>query len=143
MKATQRQPLRTAASAIASGEARSCSAVELARLGDVPVLAELAGEVAAGRAEGQHRRARQEMVERLLLDRVDAEAGRAAVGGQHDLVVLAGAHEAQTALALVQLALARAQVALDAPVLEPVPVAAGPALHDLLVHSPRPNFDDI
>ena len=43
----------------------------------------------------------------------------AAVGGEDDPVVPAGAHEAQAALALVQLAEARADVALDAPVVEP------------------------
>src|SRR5438105_2688706 len=74
------------------------------------------------------------MVERLLLDRVDAEAGRPAVGREDDLVVPAAAHEAQTALPFVQLAIAGAQVALDAPVFETVPVPARPALQDLLVH---------
>ena len=93
-------------------------AVELARLGDVPVLAELAGEIAAGGAERQHRRAGQEVVQRLLLDRIDAEPGRAAVGGEHQLLAPARAHEAQAALAVVQAAVARADVALDAPVVE-------------------------
>ncbi len=65
------------------------------------------------------------MVERLLLDRIDAEARRAAVGGQHHRVADALAHEARAALALVQLAVARAQVALDAAVVEAVPPAAG------------------
>ena len=65
------------------------------------------------------------MVERLLLDRVDAEAGRAAVGREHDRVAFALAHEARAALALVQPAVARAQVALDAAVGKPVPPAAG------------------
>ncbi len=49
-------------------------------------------------------------------------AAGAAVGGQHDLAALAGAHEAEPALVLVQLAEARAQVALHAAVVEPVPV---------------------
>ena len=96
------------------GRGLGLEAVESARLRDVPVLAELAGQVAAGRAEGEHRRAGQEVRERLLLDRVDAEARGAAVGGEDDPVALPGAHEAQAALALVQLAQARADVALDA-----------------------------
>src|SRR5690606_24022106 len=87
--------------------------VDLARLGDVPVLAEPARQVAAGGPERQHRRARQEVVERLLLDRVHAESARAAVGGEHDLVVHAAADKAQTALALPQLAGAGADVTLD------------------------------
>src|SRR5437588_11856881 len=69
------------------------------------------------------------MVERLLLDRIDAITARPAVGLQHDPVALAGAHEAEAALALEQLAGARADVALDAPLpelaVEAVPVAGG------------------
>src|SRR5262249_49030566 len=53
---------------------------------------------------------------------------------EQDLVVLARAHEAQAALAFVQLAIARAQVALDAPVLQSMPVAARHALDDRLIH---------
>jgi hypothetical protein len=100
-------------------------AVHVARLGNVPVLAELAGQVAAGGAEGQHAGTGVEVVERLLLDRVDAEARTAAVGGQQQFAALHGAHEAGGALALVQLAVARAEVALDAAVVELVPPAGG------------------
>jgi hypothetical protein len=63
------------------------------------------------------------MVERLFFYRVDAKARRAAPGGEHHLVALARAHKAGAALALVQAAFARAQVALDAPVIEPAPPA--------------------
>jgi len=98
--------------------------VELPRLRDIPVLAELAGQVATGGAEGQHRRAGEEVIEGFFLDRVDAEAAGAAPGRQQDLVARAAAHEAQPALALAQLAEAGTQVALDPPVVQPVPVAA-------------------
>src|SRR5262249_44186160 len=101
-------------------------------LGDVPVLAELAGEVAPGSAEGEHRRPGQEMVERLLLDRVDAEARGASVGGEHDLVVLAGAHVAESALAVMETAIARAEVALNAAGRALVPVAARAAGKELI-----------
>ena len=112
----------------------------LAALGNVPVLAERAGEVAAGRAEREHRRAGQEVVERLLLDRIDAEAGRAAVAGElHALAVLAGAaHEAKPALARAHLAEARAQAACDPPVLEPRPVPDIDAI--VGVHRPSAAF---
>ena len=63
------------------------------------------------------------MVERLLLDGIHAEAARAAIGGEDDPVALAGANEAEAALALVERAVARAEVALDAAVAERVPVA--------------------
>ena len=96
--------------------------VGLLRLRDVPVLAEAAGEVAAGGAERQDGRTGQEVVQRLLLDRVEAEAARPAVGGEHDLVALAGPHEAEAALSLAELAGARAHVALDPAVVELMPV---------------------
>ena len=96
--------------------------VEAARFGDVPVLAELAGEVAACSAERQDAAAGVEMVERLLLDWVDAEARGAPVGGEHNLIIGAAAHETCAALSFVQFAVARAQVALDAPVIQQVPV---------------------
>jgi hypothetical protein len=75
------------------------------------------------------------VVERLLLNRVDAEAGRATVGREYDLIVLPGAHEAQAALAFVQLAQPRADLTLDAPVLKQPPIASRRALYDLLIHS--------
>src|SRR5690606_24155303 len=99
--------------------------VPLARLADVPVLAELAGEVAAGGAEGEDRRAGKEVVKRLLFDRVHAEPARAAVRGEHDALAVARPHEAEPALPRMQLAVARADVALDAAVVEPMPVAGG------------------
>ena len=54
--------------------------VHLARLAHVPVLTKLASKVATGGTERQHRRARQEMIQRFLLDRVDTESAGAAVG---------------------------------------------------------------
>src|SRR5262249_49514291 len=104
------------------------------RLRDIPVLAELAGEIAPRGAEREHRSAGKEMIEGVLLDRIDAESGRAAVGGEHHPVALTRAHETQTALAFVQPAIARAQVALDAPILEPVPITARRAREETLIH---------
>jgi hypothetical protein len=68
------------------------------------------------------------MVERLLLDGIDAEAGGAAVGCEHDLVSLARAHEAKATLTFVQFAITGTDIALNAPVFEPVPIASRPAL---------------
>ena len=67
------------------------------------------------------RRARQKMVQRLLLDRVDAEARGAAIGGEQDFVALARAHEAEAALAVMELAVSGTEVALDAAVGKPMP----------------------
>src|SRR5205814_7583674 len=80
---------------------------------------------AARRAEGKHRRSRQKMMERLLLDGIDAESAGAAIRRQDDLVMFACADEAQAALAFVQAAEARAQVALYASVVEFVPIFCG------------------
>ena len=96
--------------------------VDLTRFGDIPVLAELARQVAACGAEREHRRAGQKVVERLLLHGVDAKSAGPAVAGEHDLVVGAGADEAQAALTLAQLARPRAHVALDPAVVEAVPM---------------------
>ena len=95
--------------------------VHLAALRGVVVLAEIAGQIAARRAERQHRRAGQEMVQRLLLDRIDAEARGSAIGGQHDPVVLPCPHETQPARTFLQLAISRAQLALDPPVIQQAP----------------------
>src|SRR5688500_10928384 len=62
------------------------------------------------------------MVQRLLLDRVDAESAGAAVGVEPDFAVLDAAHETQAALSVVHLARARTHVALHATVVELVPV---------------------
>ena len=64
------------------------------------------------------------MIERLFLDRIDAKSGRTPVRGEHDLLVLPGAHKAQPALAFVQLAIARTHIALDAPIRQGMPIAA-------------------
>ena len=64
------------------------------------------------------------MIEWLFLDWIDAKSGRPPIGGEHDLIVLPSAHKSQTALAFVQLAIARTDVALDAPVRQSMPIAA-------------------
>src|SRR5665648_574207 len=99
--------------------------VPLAGLGDVPVLAEPAVQVAAGGAERQHGGARVEVREGLLLHRVDGEAGAAAVRGQHHPVTVAGTHEAEPPLSGVQPAAPWAQVALQAPVVQGGPPSGG------------------
>jgi hypothetical protein len=79
-------------------------------------LAELAAQVAAGCPERKHRGPGKEVIERFLFDRIDAEAAGSAISGQNDLVFAASAHEAEAALALVELAVTRTKIALNAPV---------------------------
>jgi hypothetical protein len=98
--------------------------VEVARFRHVPVLAELAGEIASGRAERQHRRTRQEVVQRLFLDGIDAKPAGAAIGGQYHLIAGTGTHETQAALPFMEPAEAGAKVTLQTAVVNRVPVAA-------------------
>ena len=100
-------------------------AICLAALADVPVLAELAGQVAAGSAEGERAAAGVEVVERFLFDRVDAKAGAATPGGELQVVADALAHKTGGALAFVQAAGARTQIAFDPTVVQRVPVTGG------------------
>jgi hypothetical protein len=93
------------------------NAIEIPGFGDVPVLAELAGQIAAGGTKRQNRRARQEMIKRFLFNWVDAKAGGAPISGEYHLVALPRAYKTKAALTFVQLAKTRADVALDSAVL--------------------------
>ncbi len=92
------------------------------RLADIPVLAEFARQVATSSAERQHARPGIKMIERLLLDGINAKAGRTAVSGEHHGVIQTLAYEAGAALAFVQPAIARTQIALNATVIQPMPI---------------------
>src|SRR5262245_51504867 len=62
------------------------------------------------RAERQYWRSGQKVVERLLLDRIDAYAARPPVGGEHDRVALPHTHEAEATLSFLQAAVPRADI---------------------------------
>ena len=49
--------------------------VKFTRFGDIPVLAEFAGQITAGSAEGEYAGTGIKMVERFLFNRIDAETG--------------------------------------------------------------------
>ncbi len=72
------------------------------------------------------------MIEGLLFNRIDAKARGSAVSREHNLVILPCPHETQAALALMELAIARADVALDATVLKGVPVTSRLACNRLI-----------
>jgi hypothetical protein len=100
-------------------------AVHLPGFGNVPVLAELAGEIAARCAKGQDAAARIKVVQGLFLDGVHTEAGGSSIGGEHHLIAYPLTDEAGTALAVIEAAVAGTEVALDAAVLQPMPVMGG------------------
>src|SRR3974390_598070 len=84
--------------------------------------AKFAGEIASGRPEGKYARAGQEVVEGLLLDRIDTEAARAAGAEQLDPAALCPSHEAQPTLTVAQLAGPGTHVALHPPIVQRVPI---------------------
>ena len=63
------------------------------------------------------------MKQRLFLYRIDTEATGAAIADQLYFVIEALAHVTQAALTLAQMAVARAQVALQSTIVKAVPVA--------------------
>jgi hypothetical protein len=69
------------------------------------------------------------VVERFLLDGVDAESTRTAVSGQDNRVMLASANEAEAPLAFVKTAEPRTDIASDAAVVEESPVEGGVGRH--------------
>ena len=97
--------------------------VEL-RLADVPVLAELAPEIAARGAEGEHSLTRQEVVQGLLLDRVGGEARRLAVARAPELPAVVLADVAEARLSLADETVARAERAAKLVALRGVPPAS-------------------
>jgi AmmeMemoRadiSam system protein B len=69
------------------------------------------------------------MIQRFLFNGVDTEAAGATVGIEFDLAALDAAHETEATLAFVHAAFTRADVALNAAVLESVPVLSGMNFH--------------
>ena len=82
--------------------------------GDVPVLAEEAAHVAAGGAHAEDARAGEEMIEGLFFDGVDLEGGGGGVTQAIEFAILIDADETEAGLALADVAVARAEVAVDA-----------------------------
>ena len=83
------------------------------RFRDVPVLAEEATHVAAGRAQRQNLRAGEEVVERLLLDRVNLQRGGLRVAQVVERAAAVHADEAEAHLPVADVAMPRAQVAVQ------------------------------
>jgi hypothetical protein len=62
------------------------------------------------------------MVERLFLDRIDTESAGSPISREHNLVVLSRPYEAEPLLSFMEFAEARTEVALDASIVQFVPV---------------------
>src|SRR5580700_18220 len=85
----------------------------LMRFGNVPILAEEAAHVAAGGTHAEDARTGKEMVKRFFFDRVDLEGGGGGVAEAGEFAVLVGADIAEARLAVADMAVARAEVAVD------------------------------
>ena len=62
------------------------------------------------------------MIERFLFNGIDAIAAGTAIGGEYDLVLLPRPHETQALLTFVQFAETGTDVALNAPILQAMPI---------------------
>ena len=62
------------------------------------------------------------MIQGFFFDGIDAKAAGAAITGQYDSIIVAGAHETQSLLAFVELAVTGTDIALDAAILQLMPV---------------------
>jgi hypothetical protein len=65
------------------------------------------------------------VIKRLFLDGIDAKATGSTIGGQDNFVFPSGSDETEPVLAFSELAEARAEVTLQATVIELVPVSSG------------------
>jgi hypothetical protein len=105
------------------------------RFRDVPVLTEEAAHVAAGGAHGEDARAGKEMVQRLFLDGINLDGGGRGIPEAVQPAVFIDANVAEAGLALPDMAMARAKVAVDAAAGFAFPpesfVEAGGVLEDL------------
>ena len=82
--------------------------------GDVPILAEETTHVAAGGAHAEDARAGKKMIEGLFLDGIDLEGGGRSVAEAVEFAVLVGADVTEAGLAVADVAMARAEVAVNA-----------------------------
>jgi hypothetical protein len=96
--------------------------VHLTRLAHVPVLAKLAGEIAAGGAKRKYRSAWQEMIQGLLSDRIDTKTTRSTTNGKNSLVILAGSDKTKPLLAIPEFAKPRADLTLHPAIIQLAPV---------------------
>src|SRR6202158_1675755 len=88
----------------------------VAGLGNVPVLAEEAAHIAAGGAHAEDARAGKEMIQRFFFNGINLQRGGRSVPQAVELAACIDANEAKPALAGIDVAVARAEIAVDAPV---------------------------
>jgi len=84
--------------------------------GDVPILAEEATHVASSGADAEDFRAGEEMAERLFLNGINLESGGGGVAEAEEFAVLIDADKTEAGLAGADVAVARAEEAVEAAV---------------------------
>ncbi len=129
---------------------RNVARVDLIVMGlrDVPVLAEEAAHVAAGGAQAEDSGARKEMIQGLFLNGVNLERGGCTVAKIEELSILIDADEAETGLAVANVAVSGTEIAMNAVARFGFPpegfVKDGGFLKDVQVaHGARPDKNSI
>ncbi len=84
------------------------------RLGDIPVLTKEATHVATGGAQAEDARAGKKVIERLLFDGIDLKRGGRGIAETVQLSVLVDSDVAETGLAWANVAMAGAEVTVNA-----------------------------
>src|SRR5206468_8654136 len=103
------------------GRSRLRELIPFAVFGDGPVLAKPAAEIASSRAEQQHARSRQKMIQRFLLNGVDAKPAAPAISCEHHSVTNSLPNETESALAFIEFAEPRTQPTLDPTIRQHLP----------------------
>jgi len=85
----------------------------LPRFRDVPVLAEETAHVAAGGPHAEDARSGKKMIERLFFDGINLERSGRAVAKAVEFAVSIDSNEAEARLSGMNMAMARAEVAVD------------------------------
>jgi hypothetical protein len=116
----------------------------LMRFGNIPVLAEETAHIAARGTHAEDARAGQEMIQGLLLDRINLQSSRRTITKAEEFSVLIDADEAETGLAVADVAVSRAEIAMDAVICFGFPpegfVEGGGFLENVEIgHGARPN----
>jgi hypothetical protein len=88
----------------------------VAGFGNVPVLAEEAAHVTAGRAHAEDASSREKVIQRLFLDGIDLQRGGRAITQAVKLAAFIDANKAEACLTGINVAVARAQITMNAAV---------------------------
>lgn len=99
--------------------------VHLFGFADIPILAKAASEIASSSAKGKDAGAGIEVIEWFFFDRIDAKAAAFAICREYHLLVDVLSDKAEATLSFAELAGAWAEIALNLPLVDRLPVPSG------------------